>query len=86
MKVKLNSDELDYLLLEQLLPHSLRMKLASTDKSKSVNYALEISENEADEIRNLCGEQLQVKGFDENYVPTKEGRLLESLIDKFFVP
>lgn len=38
-----------------------------------------------DEIRDMFGEQLQIEGFDENYCPTKQGRILESLIDKFYL-
>jgi len=36
------------------------------------------------EMRDMFGEQLQIEGFDENYCPTKQGRILESLIDKFY--
>ena len=48
-------------------------------------YLIEISEDAADEIRDLFGERLQIVGFDKNYCPTKEGEILESLIDKFFI-
>ena len=40
-------------------------------------------DEESDIIRDLCGEQLQIKGFNITYEPTKEGAILEKLIDKF---
>lgn len=43
-----------------------------------------ISEEKADEFRDLCTEQLQLIGFDEKYELTSEWKLLEALIDKFF--
>lgn len=46
---------------------------------------LNISEDQADEIRDLCGEQLQLVGFDEKYDLTLEGKLLEDLVDKFHI-
>jgi hypothetical protein len=35
-------------------------------------------------LRDLCGERLQIYGFDENYNPTEEGKILEELIDKLY--
>jgi len=34
----------------------------------------EVSIDEYDHLRDLCGEKLQVSGFDENYNPTQEGK------------
>jgi len=44
-----------------------------------------VHEQQADEIRDLCSNELQVKGFDEKYELTPVGKLLTSLIDKFFI-
>ncbi len=44
-----------------------------------------LSAEEADDLRDACGEQLQRVGFDQDYSPTKEGKLLEALIDKLLV-
>lgn len=46
---------------------------------------LDISDNLADTLRDLCGDELQIHGFDENYEPTTLGKILESLIDKLYV-
>ena len=48
-------------------------------------YKLDVSEDLADEIRDLCGEQLHLVGFDEKYAATPEGKLLEDLVDKFWI-
>lgn len=37
------------------------------------------------EMRDACSELLQRIGFDEDYAPTKEGLVLERLIDELFV-
>lgn len=37
------------------------------------------------EMRDACSDLLQRIGFDENYEPTKEGIILERLIDELFV-
>lgn len=44
-----------------------------------------ISDDVADELRDLCTERLDPHGFDENYNPTEEGEKLESLIDKLYI-
>lgn len=52
---------------------------------KTDDYLLVFSEDQADELRDLCGKQLEMIGFDENYKLTRKGKILESLIDKFFI-
>jgi len=44
-----------------------------------------ISDDIADELRDLCTERLDTHGFDENYNPTDEGKKLEALIDKLYI-
>lgn len=44
-----------------------------------------ISDDIADELRDLCTERLDTHGFDENYNPTDEGKKLEVLIDKLYI-
>lgn len=39
----------------------------------------------ADEIRDWASDELQRKGFDINYELTPEGKMLEELIDLFYV-
>lgn len=47
-------------------------------------WGVTLSEDEACEIREAVSETLLRIGFDEQYNPTEEGWLLESMIDKFF--
>ena len=44
-----------------------------------------VSDDIADELRDLCAERLDTHGFDENYNPTEEGKKLELLIDKLYI-
>lgn len=37
------------------------------------------------EMRDACSELLQRIGFDESYAPTKEGLVLERLIDELLI-
>lgn len=48
------------------------------------HYVGEIANDIADQVRDKCGDELQLDGFDEDYEPTKKGKILESLVDKFF--
>ncbi|MEX0961247.1 MAG: hypothetical protein WDZ28_00100 [Simkaniaceae bacterium] len=82
--IKLNQAEYSYLCKASFLPDRLRQLFFLTERAENA-YLLNISEDQADEIRDLCGEQLQVVGFDEKYEPTPEGEILEDLVDKFYI-
>jgi hypothetical protein len=84
-KVRLSMEESEYLSSIGFLPNPLREKLTRPIGVGQFDRMVEISEEDADLIRDLCSERLAVKGFDENYAPTNEGRILEDLIDKLFV-
>ena len=45
----------------------------------------ELTADDADRLRDLCGERLQTHGFGPDYEPTEEGRCLERLIDELYV-
>ena len=45
-----------------------------------------LSEDDADEIREMVVDYLLYTGFDDNYDTNKKGKLLESLVDKLYVP
>lgn len=83
LEIELNNHEYNYLCQASFLASAHKNTISSIIK-KDDRYSLKISEEEADEIRDLCGEQLQLVGFDENYELTFEGKILESLIDKFY--
>ncbi len=84
MIIKLNKNQFDYLsnsLSEKTL---LRLKLKQVGKENQI-VIMEIEENFADEIRDWASDELQKKGFDLNYELTSEGKLLEELIDTFYI-
>lgn len=83
VKIKLDKIEYAYLCKASFLPKNFHNLLSSLKREENI-YLLILSEKEADEIRDLFGEQLQLAGFDESYKLTQEGAILESLIDKFF--
>lgn len=85
IKVRLSLEEFKYLLTGDFLSNKLVEKISDSSILKNDIYILEVSEDDAGNIRDFCGEQLQKAGFDEQYNPTKEGLILESLIDKFFI-
>ena len=82
--IKLNNEEFSYITSAGFLPNEVHNLITHSNKKNSANYILKISEENADILRDLFGEQLQLVGFDENYKLTKEGQILEDLVDKFF--
>ena len=82
----ISHEELSYLRRKNFLPQYLLEVLnQSQEIVNSRNYKLLISEDIMDDIRNCCGEQLQLVGFDEDYNLTRAGKILEQLIDKLYV-
>ncbi len=90
MQIRLTQDEFDYLLSAEFVPENIRKSICdavqkrSTDKFGEEKVMVEFSEEAADSVREICGDQLPIKGFDINYALNSEGKILESLIDKFF--
>ncbi len=84
LKIKLSKSEYTYLCQAAFIYKRYKELLSSAQQISDV-HLITLSENQADEIRDLCGEQLEIVGFDKKYELTHEGTILESLIDKFFV-
>ncbi len=79
MLIKLTPDEW------QVLKEVLAEADPESCPALSVNQpVLEITDETADEYRNLLQDELEIRGLDEKYEPTVRGRILESLIDKLF--
>ena len=83
MVVHLIIEEYDYLinnLLKEYRQFLLKVKVV-----KRGQHSIDIFLDEivADEIRELSGDEVG-SHFDENYMPTKEGCILENFIDKFY--
>jgi hypothetical protein len=83
-KISLSKPEYTYLCQAAFIQKGHRESLFSAQQI-SDGHLIHISEDQADEIRDLCIEQLQLAGFDEKYELTPEGEILESLTDKFFI-
>ena len=85
MIVKLNKNQFDYLNYSFSEEHEkLRLKLKKVSQEYRF-FILEIDETTADEIHDWASDELQRKGFDINYELTSEGKLLEELIDLFYI-
>lgn len=85
MIVKLTKNQFDYLsysLSEEREALSLKLRQVSKE---SPFIIIKVDENTADEIRDWASDELQRKGFDINYELTPEGKILEELIDLFYV-
>src|SRR5690349_1749581 len=84
LQIQLSKKEYDYLYKSLFLGDTYK-KALFTNQQISDKYFVYISEDQADNIRDLCGEQLQIAGFDAKYELTPEGKILESLMDKFLI-
>ena len=84
-EIILTNQELIYLKSRKFLSKPLFDIVDTAKKNNTAKYRLLIPEDDMDKIRNLCGEQLQLIGFDKDYNLTKDGEMLENLIDVFYI-
>ncbi len=77
--IRLNRD--DVLFILTILPLTPDM----SQVLQAIYEGGEISDDQADELRDCCTNRLDEIGFDENYELTTEGKKLEQLIDKLFI-
>jgi len=82
MKIQLTENEFNYFLSQNFFPEKYKGFLKN---NIDVNFKLTITEDDADEIREICMDYLPVYGFDSNYELNEQGKILEKLIDKFFI-
>lgn len=85
MKVRLTVGEFNYLTRSEIFPLPMREIILKSATHYPTCYILNVSDDFAVEIRELCSENIGVVGFDKNYELTEEGKTVESLIDKFFI-
>lgn len=81
MKIILTNKQLEYLQLS--LPDHL--KGVCKNLNIKSDFPLDITEDSLDEIRDWAGVKLQSVGFDQDFKLTEEGRILEDLIDLFYM-
>ena len=84
ISVKLSSQELSYLNDAGLLTPE-QMDLAEPVSPGAQTRVIQVSKTAARRIGDALTTRLAMYGFDEKYEPAPEGRLIEELIDKFFV-
>ena len=84
MVIKLNKNQFDYLNnnFSEQRP-DIKSKLQIRKKGHFI--LIEVDENIVNKIRDWAGEELQKKGFDLNYELTSKGKILEELIDVFYI-
>jgi len=76
----LGREEVLYMLIILELPPDLRLVLEAISEEGG-----ELNEDQADELRDLCNEKLDICGYDENYKLNENGKKLEALVDKLFI-
>jgi hypothetical protein len=83
VQVRLSSRDITYLKSTNFLPPELAQIILSKLSADADKYEVILSQNVTDKIREALTERLAKVGFDSNYQPTAEGKLLEELIDRF---
>jgi hypothetical protein len=82
---QLSAEEADYLDRLAKDDESLSRHLMSQEELHSHPPRIHLSGAEAEDLRDLLTLKLAILGFDEKYLPNKQGRMLENLIDKFYL-
>jgi len=76
-----------------LKPEDIEYLLEKIELSVELRSALEalsgvggkVSTNQADELRDLCNDRVDLCGYDENYTLNDDGKILDALVDKLYV-
>jgi len=84
ISVRLSRTEVDYLCNAGFLGEHQTDVLRQAERSHSAGVTLNLTRSAAEEFRDRFTEHLAKVGFDENYNPTPEGKMLEDFIDRFF--
>lgn len=81
---QVSADEMEYLKQLASRDESVAGLLRSFEGTPSGRVAVRLTRSEAERVRGLTTE-LAARGFDENYLPNSMGRMVESLIDPFYL-
>ena len=79
----LSTEELSLLRKLSSNSQALTMLLNSAQAHRGDRVSLRMDRIEAEKVRDFLTEVLARTGFKEDYSPTKEGQVLEELIDRF---
>lgn len=85
IELKVSETEWHYLQKPGLLPPNLQRIVSMAEPLPHSAYLLRIPNHEIEAFRTALTESLAKTGFDEDYEPTADGRMLEDLIDRFFI-
>ena len=77
--ISIRKSEAEFMLENLELPPELKIIL------RQQVMKIELSDDQADELRDCCTCKLDEIGFDENYEPSEKGKVLESLVDKLYI-
>ena len=83
--IRLSRDEVEYLRQASFLPSYLVEIVRSAESASERSFFLRVSRDAADGFRSAFTDRLAKVGFGVDYELTDEGRLLEDLIDRFYV-
>jgi hypothetical protein len=81
--VRLSEIEVAYLTNTAILPVDLGETLQAAVRDKGKRWILTLSHETAERFRSELTDRLAKVGFNPDYEPTREGRILEDLIDRF---
>jgi len=83
--IVLNAKRARYLLEAQFLTSTQRAVLERATSRRGGGLSFSIPDDLAEEFREAFNDKLMEVGFDDEYEPNEEGRILEDLIDQFFI-
>jgi hypothetical protein len=81
--IHLSTRELMYLKNVDFLPESLARIVEAVRHGGGDKHVLTIQRDTAERFRTAFTNRLATAGFDADYEPTSEGKMLEDLIDRF---
>mgnify|MGYP001480328708 CR=1 FL=1 len=82
---QLSTDEADYLFRLAAHDESLARLLEPASEPDDRAVKVRLTHAETEYVRDRLTVKLAAVGFDEDYSPNEQGRVLEKLIDKFFL-
>jgi hypothetical protein len=82
---QVSAQELDY--LKQLVSHDYTLAglLISKKVANGHKITIRLGRAEAEQLRDYLTTRLSRVGFNKDYSPNEQGRLLENLIDRFYL-
>jgi hypothetical protein len=83
--VRLSGREAMYLRNATFLPDELARLVNAAKDGEDNGIVISLSPEMSERFREAFTEHLAKVGFDDGYEPTSEGKILEALIDRFYM-